>query len=118
MNDATTYSTWPINRNYSFNKFIVESYKKEGLRSTERNGFAFVDQKLSLKGLKLLVDASVTINGLTHIVPKDSTVYIKEEVLHTHPWAQKALQCDAIEGPFLIVEMSYVEFVAPPQEKA
>lgn len=110
------YNIWPIDRSYSFNKFIVESYKKEGLRSTERNGFAFVDQKISLKGLKLLVAATISSSGSFSIIPKGSTVYIKEEVLHTQQWAQKPLECNGIEGPFLIVDMAYVEFVAPPEE--
>lgn len=92
------------------NRIIVEAYKKDGLRSTERNGFAFVDQKLSLKGLTVLVDAKLSDGTF---IPKGSMAYIKEETLHTHPWAQKALECDKIEGKFLIVEMSYVEFVSP-----
>lgn len=95
------------------NRLIVEAYKKEALRSTEKNGFAFVSQKLTLKGLKVLVDAK--LNDST-FVPKDSVVYIKEEVLHTQAWAQKPLECEAISEPFLIVDLNFVEFISPPKE--
>jgi hypothetical protein len=92
------------------NKFIVEMYKKEALRSKEINGFSFVDQKLTIKGLKTLVSAQ--LNDGT-IVRKDSLVFIKEEVLHTAAWAQKAYSCDSIEGQFLIVDLGHVEFIEP-----
>lgn len=95
------------------NRLIVEVYKKEALRSTEKNGFAFVSQKLSLKGLKVLVD--VKLNDSTFI-REGSIAYIKEETLHTAPWAQKAMDCNAIGQPFLIIDLSHVEFIQPPLE--
>lgn len=98
----------------SINKLIVEVYKKEALKSTEKNGFAFVSQKLSLKGLRVLIPAHLNVGTAEGMyVRSGSTVYIKEEVLHTHPWAQKALECSFIESPFIIVDMSYVEFIVP-----
>ena len=109
------YGTWPITEKFSFNKLIVESYKKEALRAQERNGFAFIDQKLGLKGLKVLVSANLVINGASSIIPKDSIAYIREETLHNQPWAQKPMECSAIEGKFLIVDLSYVEFFEPPK---
>jgi hypothetical protein len=93
------------------NRLIVQAYKKEALRATERNGFAFVDQKLALKGLTVLVDAKLSDNTF---VGKGSTAYVKEEVLHTQQWAQKTMECDAIEGKFLIVDLQYVELITPP----
>jgi len=92
------------------NRLIVEAYKKEALRATEKNGFAFVSQKLSLKGLKVLMEARLS-DGT--IVPKGSVAYVKEETLHTQQWAQKAMDCDAIEGQFLILDLNHVEFIAP-----
>lgn len=94
------------------NKLIVESYQKEGLKSSVSNGFAFVEQKVMLKGLKVLVDAYLS-DG-THI-PVGSLAYIKEEELHTKPWAQKILQCDALSQTFIVVDLSNVEFIAPPK---
>lgn len=97
------------------NRLIVEAYKKEGLKSSINNGFAMIAQKVSLKGLKVLMDAKLADGTF---VPKGSTAYVKEETLHTQQWAQKALEVDTIPVPFLIIDLSYVEFVAPPTEPA
>jgi len=107
---------FPLSMN---NRLIVEAYKKEGLRATEKNGFAFVSQKLALKGLKVLVDTRLddgTRFGL--YVRKGSTAYIREESLHTQAWAQKALECETLPCPFLIVDMQFVEFLSPPPDEA
>lgn len=104
-----------INRPTSLNnRLIVEMYKKEALRSKVVNGFASVDQKLTLKGLRVLADAQLDDNTL---VKKGSTAYIKEEALHTQAWAQKALESDYFKEPFLIVDKIYVEFIKPPSEE-
>jgi hypothetical protein len=93
------------------NRLIVEKYTKSQLRTKEQNGFALIEQKLNLKGLKVLANAYLSNNVL---VPKGSIAYIKEEVLHTAPWAQKPLESSAIEGQFLIIDMTYVELIVPP----
>jgi hypothetical protein len=96
------------------NRLIVESYVKGELRANTSNGFAFIEQKLNLKGLKVLLETKLSDGTL---VPKGAVAYIKEETLHTQPWAQKALECDFIEGKFLIVDIGFVEFIAPyPKE--
>src|SRR5271166_6467748 len=100
MNNPTSFN----------NRLIVEKYVKGALRTTERNGFAIIDQKLNLKGLKVLVDSYVTVGSTSWLIYKDSIAYIKEELLHTQPWAQKALESDAIQGQFLIVDVVHVEF--------
>lgn len=109
------------------NRFIVEPYVTDrGLKATERNGFAMITQKISLKGLRLLVDAQLTgfgqqstaYDGISASgplrVPAGSLIYIREELLHTQIWAQKPLECDSIEGKFIIVDASNVEFVKLP----
>ena len=93
------------------NKLIVEIYKKEALRSKEVNGFAFVDQKLSLKGLKVLVNT--LLNNGEIFVKAGDVAFIKEEALHSQQWAQKAYECNGIEGQFLIVDINNVEFIQP-----
>lgn len=94
------------------NRLIVEPYKKEGLKATVTNGFAMVTQKVSLKGLLVLMDAEINLpnGGYMRVRPGD-TVYIKEELLHTQQWAQKIYQSDAIQGDFMIIESTYVDFV-------
>jgi hypothetical protein len=93
------------------NRLVVEPYKKGGLQTTVSNGFAFVEQKVTVKGLTVLMDTKLA-DG-TYVL-KGSTAYIKEEALYTQAWAQKILESDFITGNFIIVDMIHVEFVTPP----
>lgn len=104
------YQPRPISIN---NRFIVETYQKEGLRAEVKNGFAMISQKMRVKGLKLLVETHVRDGrGETLMVlPKGSLIYIREEYLHGQPWAKQVFESDAVEAPFLIVDQNYVEFV-------
>jgi len=95
----------------SFNKLILEPYKAEALKSEIRHGIAMVGQKNRVIGLKLLVDADASINSVSVILKKGSTVYIREEVLHNSPWAKNTLKSSAVEGDFIIVDASHIEFV-------
>jgi hypothetical protein len=97
------------------NKFIVEAYNSDrALKSVERNGFATIAQKVTVVGLKLLMDAQIQeTKELSRLVPKGSLVYIKEEFLHTNQGVKRIYESDAVEGKFNIIEMAYVEFVVP-----
>lgn len=102
----------------SLNKFIVETYKEDrALKATVQNGFAMVSQKIQVKGLKLLAEAKVAINGELLHYPAGSTVYIREASLQSQPWAKQAFTSDAVEGEFMIVDQSHVEFVNPNWER-
>ncbi len=98
---------------YSMNgRFIVESYKEDrGLKATVNNGFALVSQKVNVKGMKLLMDVRNADGGW--IAYRGALVYIREEYLHSQPWAKKSFTSDGIEGEFMIVEPQFVEFVVP-----
>lgn len=91
------------------NRIIVEQYIKEGLKAKVSGGIATPGQRDGLKGLKVLVEAHLTDGTKVYAGDK---AYIREEVLHTHPWASKTLTCESIEGKFLIVDLTYVEFIA------
>ena len=90
------------------NRLIVEQYVKEGLKAKVQGGIATPGQRDGLKGLKVLVNA-ILPNG--DVLYRGSTVYVREEVLHNHPWASKPLTCDAIPDKFMIVELSFVELI-------
>lgn len=107
---GTRYVAPPFTIN---NRFIVEAYSSDrALKSVERNGFAMVAQKVTIVGLKLLMDAVIQDSKETsRLIPKGSLVYLKEEFLHTNPGVKRIFESDAIEGKFNIVEMSNVEFV-------
>lgn len=97
-----------MNDKLSFNnKIIVEAYVKGEIRSKERNGFALIDQKGRLHGLKVLVESKLNDK---QVIPAGSIAYFKEEDLHTQAWAGKILECDVIEGKFIIVDLSHVQF--------
>ena len=89
------------------NKLILEPYTKEGLRKEVVNGIAIPGQKDALKGLKLLMPA--TLSDGRHI-PAGSIAYIREETLHTFDWASKPRSCATIPGKLIIGELQFVEF--------
>lgn len=60
------------------NRLIVAQYKKEEIKSKVEGGFARMAHKTSLCPLTVLVDAKLSDGTL---VPKGSTVYVKEETL-------------------------------------
>lgn len=97
------------------NRLLVESYKEDrGLKATVNSGFAMVSQKVNVKGMKVLMDAELTVgNQLWGRVRKGDIVYIREEYLHSQPWAKKSFTSEAVEGDFMIVDLQYVEFVVP-----
>lgn len=94
------------------NRLIVEAYKKEALRGEVKNGFSFLAQKITSKGLRVLADAKLT-DGT--VILKGSMAYFREETLHTAPWATKSLQSDAIEGDFLVVDIVHADYIVPPK---
>lgn len=95
------------------NRFIAEPYKGDrALKSNSASGFAIVQQKVSVVGLKVLADAVIFMGAQQGISwPKGSIIYVREELLFTAPWAQKVYEADAIEGKFIIVDATQVEFV-------
>lgn len=102
-------------QNVSLNgKFIVEPYKGDrALKANNASGFAIVQQKVSIIGLTLLADSLVQVGKTEReVLPKGAKIYVREELLFTAPWAQKVFESDAIEGKFIIVDSSQVEFVS------
>lgn len=95
------------------NRLVLEQYVKKALEAKREGGIATPGQRDGLRGLKVLIDAYLS-DG--RYIPKGSTAYIREEVLHTHAWASKLLNCDTIPVKFLLVESSYVEFFDIPRE--
>lgn len=99
----------------SFNKLVVESYIKEGLRSEVKNGFAHLSQKIKSKGLRLLADATIAVGNQPVQIQAGSTIFIREEILHTAPWASKSQESDVFDVPFLVIDPIYVDYIIPPQ---
>lgn len=97
------------------NRLIVEQYVNQGqLKATIQHGIAMVSQKVSLKGLKVLVDARLS-DGV--LVLAGSIAFIKEEKLHAQQWAKQIMECDVFTSKFIIVNLVDVEFIVPPEAK-
>lgn len=96
----------------SINKFILEPYHSDrALKATTGSGFAMIAQKVTLKPLKLLANFEGHINSSYISLQKGATVYIREELLHTQPWAKQMMECEGIEGKFMIVDVQYIEMI-------
>lgn len=95
------------------NRFILEPYQGDrALKAQNASGFAIVQQKVNVVGLKVMVDAIVFVGAQTGILwPKGSVAYIREELLFTAPWAQKVFESEGVDGKFIIVDSINVEFV-------
>jgi hypothetical protein len=99
------------------NRLVLEQYIKEGLKAKVSGGIATPGQRDGLKGLKVLMDAHITLPyGAFHVHIGD-IAYIREEVLHTHPWASKPLTCDKLSEKFMLVDLTYVEFIETLQQE-
>jgi hypothetical protein len=94
------------------NKLILEAYKHTEIRAESNKGWVQASQKNHLKGLKVLIQ-SVLSDGT--IVPAGSTAFLKEELLHSAPFAKNKLKCDTIQGEFILVTMNEVEYLDPPE---
>lgn len=96
------------------NRIVLEQYIKEGLKAVRTGGIATPGQRDGVKGLKVLIGTTLP-NG--ERIPVGSIAYIREEVLHTHQWASKPLTCDTLPCKFLVVELTYIEFIETPEPK-
>ncbi len=95
------------------NKLVLEAYRHTELKAEAKSGWiAMADQKKNLKGLKVLVQATLPDGTL---IPAGSTAFIKEESLHTQPFAKNKLKCETLPGEFILVTMNEVEFISPPE---
>ena len=94
------------------NKLILEAYRQTEIRAEGNKGWIQAGQKNNLKGLKVLVQATLP-NGET--IPAGSKAWIKEDFLHTQPWAKDIRKCETLPGEFILVTMNEVEFISPPE---
>lgn len=94
------------------NKLICETYKEDRtLRVKVNAGFAVVDQKSRVVGLTVLFQAKLA-NG--DVVLPGSKAYIKEKLLRDSPAFKESFEADTISERFIVVDLSMVDFIAPP----
>jgi len=94
----------------SYNKQVIcEPYKgSTGIKSKVSSGVAVVQQKVGVIGLKVLANAVISD---TLILKRGDTVYVKEEILHTHKQYSQHLECKDIKEPFALINFAHVAFV-------
>lgn len=93
------------------NRFILEAYTGDrSLKAKETSGFAMLSQKVNLVGLKVLVDTKLADGTFIRAGAK---AYLKEELVFTQPWGKNNMECPDIQGKFIIVDATFVEFVVP-----
>lgn len=97
------------------NRLILEPYVKEALRREVIGGIATPGQRDGMKGLKTLMPTRLT-DGRE--IPAGSIAYIREETLHSQPWATKHFSSDTLPTKFIVVDLTYVEFISTPDGDA
>ena len=95
------------------NKLITETYTAGEIRADSSSGWAKIDQKNNVKGLKLLVESKF-LDGT--VVPVGSLIYVREDALHTQAWAKKITKSDSLKQNFIVVNLADVEYIAPPSK--
>jgi hypothetical protein len=99
------------NKPTSFDKLILESYKRTEVKGEIRSGWiAAPDQKSQLKGLKVLMDAQFS-DGRS--VSTGSTAYLKEESLH-NVLGKNKYKSDTFPHEFIVVNLNDIEYIVPP----
>jgi hypothetical protein len=97
---------------FSVNKFIVEPFAGErAIRGNSSSGMLFIEQKTSLKSLKTLSDTYLTTGSFVRMVPSGSLIFVKEEQFHAPGWGQKIFDAEGVKEKFMIVDISFVEFI-------
>ena len=99
------------------NRLILEQYKKQELKAEISGGFAKMAHKVSLKALKVLVDAKLSDGS---IVPAGSVAWVKEEYLHNNSGMGRnggttipSFDNETISSePFIILDLSQIEIVS------
>jgi hypothetical protein len=94
----------------SYNQVIIcEPYSgSKGLRTKISSGLASVEQKTGVIGLKVLKDAIIDENLK---IAAGSVVFIKEEILSTHPFYTTKHSCKGFKGEFVLANFAHVQFI-------
>jgi hypothetical protein len=94
------------------NKVICEPYTGgKGLKSEVKSGFASIKQKNSLVGLKVLVEATITVGSKIINIPAGSIAFFNEETLYLHQQYHNPIENEVLGQPFIIAESAHIIMV-------
>lgn len=96
----------------SYNKLILEPYKgTKKIKTTINSGFASIQQRTTMVGLKILKDAIVVVGSETINIKKGGIAYICEELLATQLFGKKTYNIEKSNEEFIVVDFHYVTMV-------
>lgn len=98
------------------NRLILEQYKKQEIKLETKGGFAQMAHKVSLKPLKVLVDAKLPDGTL---IPAGSTAYVREEYLHNNSVSGRTggmtiptfSNAEIHPEPFIVIDLINVDVI-------
>lgn len=91
------------------NKIFCEPYSGgKDLKSEVKSGFATVQQKNNLVGLRVLADAVVKNGDKLLEIPKGSVVLFNEETLFLQKQYHTPIKNDFLKEPCIIADFSHV----------
>jgi hypothetical protein len=100
------------------NKLFLQPYEHEqGLKTEIRGGLAFAKQRVAVKGLRVLIDARVSVGNDHMYIPAGSIAYVPENLLVSQPWAKDIRTSDLCEEKFFICETSNVVAFDVPDDR-
>jgi hypothetical protein len=95
----------------TYDKIMVEPYvSSQKIRPTIHKGFASVDQRGKVVGLKILVKAQIIRGSKLEIIEPGTMAYISEELLHTQ-LCKHIYECEVIKGQFMLVDLHNIAFI-------
>jgi hypothetical protein len=96
------------------NQIFVEPYKPtHKIRQGGTKGFATIEQKETLVGLKVITDAYVSVGNNTIEIKAGMTVYVSEELLYNQHSVLKTYTINeaGVDSHFMIIDFSIVKAV-------
>jgi hypothetical protein len=91
------------------NKIFCEPYTGgKGLKSEVKSGFATVQQKNNLVGLKVLATATVRNGDKLLEIPQGAVVFFNEETLYLHQQYHTPIKNDILKEPCVIADFAHV----------
>lgn len=94
-------------------KVICKPYEgKRKIDSQVVKGLATVKQKNSIVGLQVIADAKIG----DFFIHENSVVYVSEEFLFNAQTVLKPMECEAIDGNFILMDFRNILFVKAPNK--
>jgi hypothetical protein len=91
------------------NKIFCEAYSGgKSLKSEVKSGFATIQQKNNLVGLRVLADATVAFGTKTLDIPKGSVVFFNEETLYIHQQYHAPIKNNVFDEPCVVADFNHV----------